>query len=44
MAKMLNTQARLTALAQKKLKAKDDKHISEYDPTRTEFQINSYVS
>jgi hypothetical protein len=43
MAKMLNTQARLIALAQKKLKAKDDKHMSEYDPTRTEFPVNSYV-
>ena len=43
MAKMLDTQARLLALAKKKLKAKDDKHISEYDPTRTEFAMNSYV-
>ena len=43
MAKMLQTQARLIALAQKKLQAKDEKHIREYDPTRTEFPINSYV-
>ena len=43
MAKMLETQAKLIALARKKLMAKDEKHIQEYDPTRTEFPINSYV-
>ena len=43
MAKMLDAQAKLVALAQKKLRAKDEKHISEYEPTRTEFAINSYV-
>ena len=43
MAKMLDTQAKLISLAQKKLKTSDEKHLSEYDPTRTEFAINSYV-
>jgi transposase InsO family protein len=43
MANMLTKQTKLISLAQTKLKIKDDKHIQEYDPKRTEFAINSYV-